>query len=507
MGIITKMKINMKNLFKYTFAACVGLVLASCNGDYDDWAQPQTNGEEEAMTIPGYKVAIAHTDVIDLASQTEDSISIFTLAEASNLPAGARVEKNTVELTPIGDDKLANASTKTLTADLNGKVSIAELQSIAEAAYGKRPVARPFKAQVYSRVNLNGDDLLIDAGQFTLTVVPIAPYIAENYYVVGGPLDWFQSANTKELKFEHSAKDVYEDPIFTITIPTSGDSWFAIGDDEALDAIANDNVWNKLFGTTGKSEDLSGKLDYRYNLGGDYSLHVVDPSAKFIVITLNMMERTYEIKTIGDAPKLFLVGGLTGWSPDNAAKALLIPESNTVTSFTAKYSGAWDLKLWKLEDLGSWDDCWGCIVDGCNDPSGELITSGAQAISAPTAEYYTFTVNTATMQYTWTRLDNQNPTEYTLIGLIGGFNGWGSDLEMTQVTNHNWYAEATFDSDTELKFRANGGWDINWGANVDTSNNSYFFGAGTQGGSNISVPAGTYKVYFNDITGRFAFLQ
>ncbi|MBQ7472451.1 MAG: DUF5115 domain-containing protein [Prevotella sp.] len=497
----------MKNLFKYTLAACAGLVLASCNGDYDDWAQPQTNGEEEAITIPGYSVASTQTATIDLAAQTEDSISIFTLAEASNLPAGARVEKNTVELTPSGDGQLPTASMKVVNADLAGKVSVAELQKIAEDAYGKRPVARTFKAQVYSRVNLNGDDLLIDAGQFTLTVVPQAPFIAENYYVVGGPLDWFSSAQTKELKFEHSALDVYEDPIFTITIPTSGDSWFAIGDDEALDAIANDNVWNKLFGTTGKSEDLSGKLDYRYNLGGDYSLHVSDPSAKFIVITLNMMERTYEIKTIGDAPKLFLVGGLTGWSPDNAAKALLIPESNTVASYVSKYSGAWDLKLWKQEDLGNWDNCWGCKDDGCADPSGAIITSGSQAISAPSAEYYIFTVNTATMQYTWTRLDNQNPTEYTLIGLIGGFNSWGSDLEMTQVTPHNWYAEATFDGATELKFRANGGWDVNWGAAVDTSNESYFFGLGTQNGPNISVPAGSYKVFFNDITGRFAFLK
>ena len=32
-----------------------------------------------------------------------------------------------------------------------------------------------------------------------------------------------------------------------------------------------------------------------------------------------------------------------------------------------------------------------------------------------------------------------------------------------------------------------------------------YYGTGTNGGDNIKVPAGTYNVFFNDITGEFVF--
>ena len=115
------------------------------------------------------------------------------------------------------------------------------------------------------------------------------------------------------------------------------------------------------------------------------------------------------------------------------------------------------------------------------------------------------------MTYTWTKLDNQEPAEYEFIELLGGFNGWpGNDTKgfvMTQVKKapHNWYSgEFVLDADTELKFRANANWSVNWGADVDVTTDKS--GQATQNGSNIKVPAGTYNVYFNDITGQFVFV-
>lgn len=34
------------------------MLLASCNGDYDDWADPLGNGEETAITIPGDRKSV-----------------------------------------------------------------------------------------------------------------------------------------------------------------------------------------------------------------------------------------------------------------------------------------------------------------------------------------------------------------------------------------------------------------------------------------------------------------
>jgi hypothetical protein len=76
--------------------------------------------------------------------------------------------------------------------------------------------------------------------------------IAPDYYIIGGPNDWAGSAANRSIKFEHSGEDVYVDPIFTVIFDAaaSGDTWFAIGDDEACDAIGSGD-WSKLYGIVG----------------------------------------------------------------------------------------------------------------------------------------------------------------------------------------------------------------------------------------------------------------
>ena len=87
---------------------------SACNGDYDDWAAPQSNAQENAITIPGYTAAAA--GAIDL-NQAGESINMFTLSSAA-LPEGSTVENNRVKLTPTGEgvkDELSK--TIELTAD------------------------------------------------------------------------------------------------------------------------------------------------------------------------------------------------------------------------------------------------------------------------------------------------------------------------------------------------------------------------------------------------------
>ena len=494
----------MKKIFMYTIAACASLVLASCNGDYDDWTDPQSYAEGNAITIPGYQISNPVTTAIDLAAQPSDSVRLFTISQPST-PQGVKAEKNTITITPTGEGVLEGALAKTIICDDLGRAAVADLQAAVEQAYGKRPVARQFAAQVYSRANLNGNDALIDAGAFTLLLIPATPHIAPNYYVVGGMLDWAESAKSKAQKFQHSGKDVYEDPIFTITIPTSGDIWFAIGDDEGCDAITNDGVWNKLFGTTGKNEDLSGHLEYRYVLGGDYTLHAVTPDAKYLKIVLNMMERTYEITPLASLDqKLYVVGNPQGWSDSNRS-CLFYPLGGGKYCYTTKWTNQWDLKIWDSENFGNWDAAWGSVVDGSTDASGKLINSGAQAFGASTSGgWYTLTIDMNAESYEWTAIDT--PTkEYNYISLIGGFNGWGADVDLQQLEKapHNWYVHYYLDEDTELKFRANHEWNGDWGSDGSkTIDSETFYMPG--GSSNIKVAAGSYDFYFNDITGNWA---
>jgi hypothetical protein len=77
-------------------------------------------------------------------------------------------------------------------------------------------------------------------------------------------------------------------------------------------------------------------------------------------------------------------------------------------------------------------------------------------------------------------------TPITKVGIIGDFNGWGSDAEMTFDPETLTYTiEQTFESAGGWKFRFNGDWGYNLGGDLD---------ALAHDGSNISVEAGTYVI-------------
>lgn len=95
--------------------------------------------------------------------------------------------------------------------------------------------------------------------------------------------------------------------------------------------------------------------------------------------------------------------------------------------------------------------------------------------------FYKVEVNLLTLSYTLTPI--------TSIGIIGeAAGGWDKDIVMTyDAASHTWIAKSVTLKDGEIKFRANGAWDISWGG-TDlkklTSNN----------GANIRVNAGTYTI-------------
>ena len=79
-------------------------------------------------------------------------------------------------------------------------------------------------------------------------------------------------------------------------------------------------------------------------------------------------------------------------------------------------------------------------------------------------------------------------TPITTIGIIGDAtpNGWDASTPMTySKADGAWVINDAQLKDGELKFRANDGWDINWGGTPD---------ALTQGGANMKVAAGTYDI-------------
>ena len=494
----------MKKLSLYISIALAGLFMGSCSEDFKDWADPQTNPQEDAITIPGFTATAAQA--IDFASVTTDSVNTFSLSSAA-LPEGFTLGNARIELTPQG---VENATKTTVNTDLNGKGAVADLAPVVESAYGKRPTARTFDAQVYVNAVKDGQAVLIDAGKINLVMTPKAPFIDTNYYLVGQMTDWKLNTN---LKFAHSDADVYEDPVFTIMFTTTDDNqYWKIIPQGNVDA---GNIWaveNNPKGVVGVEKDgddaMSGTLLTTTSKGEKANAGKI-AKAGIYQMTINMMDYTYSIKQI--APEYYLVGALQSWSDQNMS-CLMTAETAMVQNFTTKWTGDANMKIWLGSDFGKWDNAFGSASgDGVNTAEGKLKAGGGAIVCPEKGAYYTFTADFSTMTYKWTKLANQNPTEFKNVSLIGVGGKWndGDDIDLKQEAPHNWYLAKQEIPAGGLKIRADHKWrdDGNWGF-AEGQNYENKGTLITSGGSgNISVPAGTYNIYFNDITGAYAFVE
>lgn len=494
----------MKKLSLYISIALAGLFMGSCSEDFKDWADPQTNPQEDAITIPGFTATAAQA--IDFASVTTDSVNTFSLSSAA-LPEGFTLANARLELTPQG---VENATKTTVNTDLNGKGAVADLAPVVESAYGKRPTARTFDAQVYVNAVKDGQAVLIDAGKINLVMTPKAPFIDTNYYLVGQMTDW--SLDTK-FKFTHSDADVYEDPVFTIMFTTTDDNqYWKIIPQGNVDA---GNIWaveNNPKGVVGVEKDgddaMSGTLLTTTSKGEKANAGKI-AKAGIYQMTINMMDYTYSIKQI--APEYYLVGALQSWSDQNMS-CLMTAETAMVQNFTTKWTGDANMKIWLGSDFGKWDNAFGSASgDGVNTAEGKLKAGGGAIVCPEKGAYYTFTADFSTMTYKWTKLANQNPTEFKHVSLIGVGGKWneGDDIDLEQVAPHNWYLAKQEIPAGGLKIRADHKWrdDGNWGFAEGQKYESKGTLITSGGSSNISVPAGIYNIYFNDITGAYAFVE
>lgn len=494
----------MKKLSKYIAFAFLGMAMASCGDDYNDWANPQTNPQEDAITIPGLTATAA--DAIDLANVSEDSVSTFTLSTVA-LPEGFKLADARVEVTPQG---VEGATKTTFNAGIEGRAAAADLSDLVVNAYGKRPTARTFDAHVYLDAVKDGQAVLIDAGKINVVVTPKAPYIASGYYLVGLMTDWKLDTN---LKFAHSDADVYEDPVFTIMFTTTDDNqYWKIIPQGNVDA---GNIWaveNNPKGVVGVEKDgddaMSGTLLTTTSEGKKANAGKI-AKAGIYQMTINMMDYTYSIKQI--APEYYLVGALQSWSDQNMS-CLMTAETAMVQNFTTKWTGDANMKIWLGSDFGKWDNAFGSASgDGVNTAEGKLKAGGGAIVCPEKGAYYTFTADFSTMTYKWTKLANQNPTEFKHVSLIGVGGKWneGDDIDLEQVAPHNWYLAKQEIPAGGLKIRADHKWrdDGNWGFAEGQKYESKGTLITSGGSSNISVPAGTYNIYFNDITGAYAFVE
>lgn len=449
----------MKKHFLYTLLLGAAFSFTACDEDFDDVAAPQAWPQEEAVTIPGFSAAAVES--VDLANAGEDVV-VFNPQLPPALPEGVVIANYRLEVTPSvaggGDAPAAPAAGQakiTIPATAEGTVAAKDLQAAVEEFFGKRPVERSMDAVLYADMMQGGQATLLTAASFIIKATPKAPQISQHYYLIGAPSAW--EPTEVSMPFSHSDKDVYDDPIFSIVFPVEdGETWFAVSDDKAVEA----NDWSLVFGCAeGNGENgMEGSLNRRSVLGNDGSWKVVvDGDAKFIKMTLNMMEYTYTLEKLNFAEYIYEIGNNTDWGN---AYALHSPAMDGLY-YAALYLNG-DFKL--RSNLKDWDGSgnWGLNADK---EEGVLINDGGSGnIPVPQNGFYWVTVNLAELTYLLEPFEK--------MGIIGDGQpgGWDSDTPMEYDTNEKcWKATGVaLIAGKEIKFRSMGTWDLaNYGGSLD----------------------------------------
>ena len=438
------------------------MAMVSCTEDYTDWGNPQTNPQEEAVAFGNGSVA--PVDVINLADVKTEKVKVASIVAPTSSDAA---------YTP---NYKINFDGQSFDIDADGNMATAELTSYIVDKYGKRPTERNIDATLDAWVSNGATAVkMATSEKFQIKAIPEAPVIEEGYYLVG---DMFKTKDhegwTKEAAkaFNHSDKDVYDDPVFTITFETTkADQYWKIIPKKNIDS---GDIW--AVGVVGPKVDgddsMTGALT-----NGDAKAGKIAKAGKY-KLTINMMDYSYTLEEVKYDPFIYFIGATDGWT--NAEQKLALVDANTGTYTGFLYCADpnnWGNQFKFQRVAGSWDNeinagAFNTFDGAATNENGNIGVNAGEGV-------YYFDVNLANGTIKATKVET--------MGIIGGFNNWGGDAAMT------WNAEEYCFEATNVgvtadgwKFRINGGWDINLGGSLNNL---------TAGGDNIAVAGNTIKLY------------
>ena len=446
----------MKKTLLYSLATMASLALASCAGDYDDWANPQAN-EQEASAAK-YGVTFANGSEAEGSMADEDGIiNLVTVNSTDANVSGFTLQDFKVNGVAVNGTMVGNSV----------QVSASELEKlVCEQNKSRASVARDLKVETQVSINLaSGDAVSITTkgettGKFTPTATPQLD--EKGYYMLG-------QVNGNEWDAKSPVwMNKISDGVYQLKVTTTADkNWFKFyaGSNfvsEDWDSINKGALGCKENG----SEDTFGYILYNGDSWGELQTPVI-PGAGTWIVTLDMNNLTY---TVGK-PVLYMAGDANGWATND---------------YLAGEDGVHFTGFMYLNQNG-FKFCTQPNWDGTN-YGADFNTAGDAANITMTEEagYYKVDVDLSAKTYTLIPI--------TTIGIIGSAspNGWDSDVDMTYVPYNAetkelgyWEAKDITLASGEIKFRANDDWAINWGGDTN---------ALTQGGDNISVEAGTYDI-------------
>ena len=425
------------------------LTLASCNGDYDDWAQPQHNPQEASAA----KYGITFTAGPEAECNMPDEDGVINLVTVNS--TDANVTGYTVK-----DLKVNGEAIKGEAVGNNIQVNATELEKIlCKQNKTRASVASNIKVESKVSVNLaSGDAVAINTvGETTgkITTSP-TPAIDENGYYMLGEVNGNNWDATKPVKMTKMSDGVYQ-----LKVTTEKDkNYFKFYEGSKWDESGDWKVINT--GAMGCEkdgcEDASGTIYYTGDKWGTPQSMVI-PGAGTWIVTLDMNNLTY---TVGK-PILYMAGDANGW------KQIDVLNSEDGVNF----------KGYMYLNQNGFKFCSQPNWDGTNYGGAFFGESEDNIMMTQEAGFYQVDVDLSAKTYTL--------TPFT-IGIIGSATpkGWDGDTNMTYNPEERcWELKNVELTDGEMKFRHTNDWNLNWGGPLD---------ALVHDGDNIAVAAGTYDI-------------
>ena len=452
----------------------IALGLTSC----DDFEYPNPPAQSNPQE------SILKTDDVLVSSPLEGSYNLYDLnatgtaidvarVSCDNLPAAYTLDAN-VEISNNGF-YTSYPVTSEVYSDGNEFV-VSVNPDVLEGVYRENITKDPKENTIQLRVSVmtvTGKQIAYVGGKdyyygpFDITLVPYTPdyTVEEAYYLVTSANNW-SLANA--YKLSNSGISPYDDPTFSVAIDITNDQadagfeWKII---PASTLAAGSLDGNDSYGVDGPATDMEGSLALNNGKSGKITI------ANQYLITANMKELTYAITVA--VPFLYTPGDSNGWS-QTASQMLYTNDYSNYYGY-AHLSGGF-----KFTNAPDWDH----INYGAGAAEGQLSEDGgAGNLSAPANALFWCHVNTPALSY--------ELTEIKTIGVIGDAtpNGWDASTALTPSDDFlTWSGDIDFKGG-EFKFRANDGWDVNLGGNIEDL---------TQDGANLASPGeGKYHVVLN----------
>ena len=439
----------MKKTFLYSLAVLASVSLASCNGDYDDWANPQNNPQEASAA----KYGITFTAGPEAECNMPDEDGVINLVTVNS--TDANVTGYTVK-----DLKVNGETIKGEAVGNNIQVNAVELEKIlCKQNNSRASVARDINVESKVSVNLaSGDAVAINTvGTTTAKLKPTpTPAIDPNgYYMLGhlnGKDDW---DNTDPVWMNEVSDGVYQAKVTT----AKDKNWFKFFEGSKFVSGDWDAINSGALGCKDNGcEDASGYIYYTGDKWGELQTLVI-PGAGTWIVTLDMNNLTYSV----GKPILYMAGDANGWNQID------ILNSDDGVHFTGYMY--LNQNGFKFGTQPNWD--------GTNYGGAFFGQESDNIMMTQEAGFYQVDVDLSAKTYTL--------TPFT-IGIIGNATpkGWAGDTDMTYNPEERcWELKNVELTDGEMKFRHTNDWNLNWGGPLD---------ALVHDGDNIAVAAGTYDI-------------